>query len=136
MSVLVGSSLNFEGGDLHKVSVVKSHPWYNPVTFDFDVALLLLETPIKIDDVTKQEISLPFLGEYLPERTPVLVSGWGKLSSDVITSSLYNKLIIYQGETRNENEVNTALRAVIINVSNQYQCHRKYIGKLNLHESS
>lgn len=59
LTVLVGATKNFEGGDLHNVSVVKTHPYFNLITFDYDVALLELETPIKIDDDTKQEITLP-----------------------------------------------------------------------------
>lgn len=38
-------------------------------------------------------------------------------------SILYN----FSGETRNENETSTVLRAVILAVSNQLECHRKYI---------
>lgn len=78
LSVLVGATKNFEGGDVHNVAVAKIHPRYNPITYDYDVALLQLNTSIRIDDYTKQEITLPFFGERLPERTPVLVSGWGE----------------------------------------------------------
>jgi Trypsin len=49
---------------------------------------------------------MPYQGEPIPETTPVLVSGWG--------------------ETRNEAETSTILRAVILEVSNQQQCSEKY----------
>lgn len=77
LTVRVGATTNYEGGDIHTVAKVISHPKYNVVTFDFDVALLQLEKSIAINNITKQEISLPFQGEALPENTPVLVSGWG-----------------------------------------------------------
>lgn len=73
------------------------------------MALLELEIPILINDVTKQEISLPAQGEAIPENTPVLVSGWG--------------------ETRNVSETNSILRAVILRISNQRACHLKYLCK-------
>lgn len=77
LSVLVGATVNFEGGDLHDVAAIKQHPYFNYLTFDFDASLLQLVKPIKIDDYRKQEITLPAYGERLPEKTPVLVSGWG-----------------------------------------------------------
>lgn len=74
LSVRVGSTTNFEGGNIHNVSTIKNHPYFNLLTYDFDVALLQLETKIKINDITTQQITLPYYGEYLPERTPVKLS--------------------------------------------------------------
>jgi secreted trypsin-like serine protease len=68
---------NFEGGEVHEVKEIINHPWFNPDTYDYDCAILKLATSIKIDDRTKQEITLPYLFEALPEKTAVLVSGWG-----------------------------------------------------------
>lgn len=83
LSVRVGSTRNYDGGDIHEVKKIKIHPYYNRATYDFDVSLLQLSKLIKIDDLTKQEISLPVYGELLPEKTPVLVSGWGELKLQV-----------------------------------------------------
>lgn len=77
MTIRVGSAKDFEEGDVHDVAAVKIHPWFNRATYDFDVSLLQLNKSIKIDDYRKQEISLPYFGEPLPEKTAVLVSGWG-----------------------------------------------------------
>lgn len=77
LTVLVGATTNFEGGNVHTVANVKNHPSFNIETLDFDVALLELNKSITINDITKQEISLPLYGEAIPENTPVLVSGWG-----------------------------------------------------------
>lgn len=69
---------------MHNVSDIRNHPYFSMHTFDYDMALLKLATRIKIDDYRKQEISLPFYGEIIPEKTPVLVSGWGeKVFNDV-----------------------------------------------------
>lgn len=78
MTVRVGSTKNFEDGDVLDVAAVKIHPLFNRVSYDFDVALLHLQKSIFIDDITTQEISLPRYGEALPEKTPVLVTGWGQ----------------------------------------------------------
>lgn len=70
-SVRVGSTKNFEDGSIHQVATVKNHPNFNRVTYDFDVALLLLQTSIKIDDITTQEIQMASTGERLPLQTAV-----------------------------------------------------------------
>lgn len=76
--VRVGTSNKYEGGVVHDVAVVQIHPSYNRATYDYDVAILQLAVPIKIDDRTTQEITMPKYGEVLPEKTLVLVSGWGE----------------------------------------------------------
>lgn len=60
-----------------------------------------------MNNFSKQAISLPRLNQPYLENTAVLVSGWG--------------------ETRNVNETNQILRAAVLAVSNQLQCHLKYI---------
>jgi Trypsin len=60
------------------VERIINHPFFNRITFDYDVAVLKLKTPIQIDDLFKQEIEMPYQGEILPETTAVLVSGWGE----------------------------------------------------------
>jgi trypsin len=88
---------------------VINHPFFNRRTFDFDVALLKLQTLVNVNDRNMQEIVMPHQGEPLPVGTPVLVSGWG--------------------ETRSADETSTILRAVVLEVSNQYECSDKYQGE-------
>lgn len=76
--VRVGTSNKYEGGVVHDVAVAQIHPSYNRATYDYDVAILQLAVPIKIDDRKTQEISMPRYGEVIPEKTLVLVSGWGE----------------------------------------------------------
>jgi hypothetical protein len=71
LSVQVGATKNFEGGETHQVMTIKNHPYFNRITYDYDVALLKLKTRITIDDLTKQEITMANYGEALPEQTPV-----------------------------------------------------------------
>lgn len=73
----VGASKMLEGGDIHTIANIINHPSFNIETLDFDMALLELSKSIAINDITKQEISLPLQGEAIHENTPVLVSGWG-----------------------------------------------------------
>lgn len=77
LSVLVGATNKTDDAEIHNVLAVSVHPNFNSLTYDYDVALLQLQTSIRINDITKQEITLPVYGEALPEKTPVLVSGWG-----------------------------------------------------------
>lgn len=77
MTVRVGATQNFEDGEVHTVAAVKIHPQFNRETYDFDVSLIQLNKSIRIDDFRKQEITLPRQNEALPEKTAVLVSGWG-----------------------------------------------------------
>lgn len=109
LSVLVGSTKNYDGRDVYNVTTIKNHPNFNHKTFDYDASILVLEKSITFDGWTKQEITLPKQNEILPEGTPLLVTGWG--------------------ETRNYEEDNTVLRAVIIDITSQRECHQKYIGK-------
>lgn len=78
LSVRVGSTKKDEGGVVHEIAVIRVHPYFNKVTYDYDIAVLQLTVDIKIDDRTTQEIVMADYGEILPEGTPVLVSGWGE----------------------------------------------------------
>jgi trypsin len=105
-SVRVGSTSQLTGGDIHKVKGVYVHPFFDPDSYDYDVALLLLNSSIAIDGITKKIIQLPFFGQAVFEMTPCVVSGWG--------------------ETQNFNETNINLRSVNLYVSNQKECHKYY----------
>ena len=105
----MGATVNSRTRDLHNVSEIRSHPNFNSRTFDFDAAILILSRNIKFDRWSKQEIVLPRMNEPLPERTEVLVTGWG--------------------ETQDPADSTSVLRAVILDVTNQRECHSKYLRK-------
>ncbi|CRL01593.1 CLUMA_CG014320, isoform A [Clunio marinus] len=107
LTVRVGATKNFDGGDVHEVSKIKDHPFFNIETYDYDFSILQLKKSIEIDGVTKKEIRMSMLNEKLNEKTSILISGWG--------------------ETRNLAEDPNVLRSVILSVSNLLQCHIKYI---------
>lgn len=102
----VGSTFQSSGGEIFKAKGVYVHPFYNADTFDFDVALIALNSSIIMDGVTKKIIRMPFYGAPVFQRTEVIVSGWGY--------------------TNNENESNEMLRSVTLNVMNQAQCNQLY----------
>lgn len=108
LTVRVGSTLNYEGGDVHNVAQIFNNPNYKIKTMDYDAALLRLVTPIAFDHSTKEAIDLPYFREPVILDTPLLVSGWGK--------------------TLNDDEDSDSLRAVILTVSDQRACNKMYIG--------
>lgn len=101
--------MNYEGGDVHKVAQIINNPNYNVKTMDYDAALLRLATNITLDNITKRAIVLPFFREPVILNTRILVSGWGN--------------------TMNNDEDSSSLRAVVLSVSDQRVCHKTYIGR-------
>uniref|UniRef100_A0A3Q1GR93 ST14 transmembrane serine protease matriptase n=1 Tax=Acanthochromis polyacanthus TaxID=80966 RepID=A0A3Q1GR93_9TELE len=55
-----------------------SHPDYNEMTFDYDIALLELSEPLKFTD-TIRPICLPAPSHVFPAGMPCWVTGWGAL---------------------------------------------------------
>lgn len=85
---------------------VHVHPFFNSDTFDFDVALMLLNSTIIMDGVKKKIIQMPFFGAPVFPQTEVIVSGWG--------------------ETQNVNESNEVLRSVSLKVMSHAECNKLY----------
>ncbi|XP_069679945.1 trypsin-1-like [Periplaneta americana] len=76
LSIRVGSSTKEKGGSVHSVAQVIIHPQY--YNRDYDVALIKVSQPFVYSD-SVQPISLTSVAP--ATGTPVIVSGWGDLSS-------------------------------------------------------
>nr|XP_020493044.1 suppressor of tumorigenicity 14 protein homolog [Labrus bergylta] len=61
-----------------KLKRIISHPDYNQMTFDYDIALLELSQPLEFTN-TIQPICLPSSSHVFPAGTPCWVTGWGAL---------------------------------------------------------
>ena len=106
LSVRVGSREKNEGGEIFQVALVRSHPKYNPYTYNYDFALLQLRYSINFDGVTKAPIELPELNEPIFKGMEVFVTGWGA--------------------TQSLTESNRYLRGVTISIVDQENCNNIY----------
>ncbi|KAK4291111.1 hypothetical protein Pmani_036040 [Petrolisthes manimaculis] len=71
---------------LGTINLIIEHPFYDPITYENDIALLRLETPLMDTEFVKS-VSLPspfqnFTGE------SCRVSGWGRIQEDGASSDL------------------------------------------------
>lgn len=91
--VRAGSTNSESGGRMYSTSLYIIHPMYNPATSDYDVAVVKLLKPIKLDGTSTKVVPLPDEGTEVPAGTEVLVSGWGDTSVSLyleLTTLIYN----------------------------------------------
>jgi hypothetical protein len=87
-------SQNIPDENYHKICHVEKHPRWNSRTFDYDFALLYLQSPITCWDGRANIVCLPyrsrkFSDKYLGRRKKVLrVSGWGLKEDETRASGL------------------------------------------------
>ncbi|XP_061631959.1 suppressor of tumorigenicity 14 protein homolog [Phyllopteryx taeniolatus] len=72
------------------VKTIVSHPDYNQMTFDYDIALLELSEPLDLTD-TIQPICLPAPSHVFPAGMSCSVTGWGALREGGQKSQLLQK---------------------------------------------
>lgn len=70
-----------------RVARVIAHPFYNPDTADFDVAVVQLGSPLPFGR-SVQPVCLPAAAHVFPPRRRCLISGWGHLKEDFRKSGL------------------------------------------------
>lgn len=75
-AVRAGSNITKSGGQLRSVLMAQVHPYYNPITIDYDVAVLKLENALDFNSLV-QPIALPPFGVEVDRNSPGIVSGWG-----------------------------------------------------------
>ncbi|XP_046404250.1 trypsin 5G1-like [Ischnura elegans] len=75
---LMAGSLDVDEGDIYHVTYFTVHPNYDPVTLDWDMAVLKVSKPF-VFSCTVSPIALPAEGEELDAGTMVVISGWGDL---------------------------------------------------------
>lgn len=76
------------------VKRIISHPDYNQMTFDYDIALLELSEPLKFSN-TIQPICLPSSSHVFPAGMSCSVTGWGALRE----GGIMHKLMILRRES-------------------------------------
>jgi trypsin len=111
LTVRVGTDQVGKGGDVIAVKVVKTHPLFNPFSFNYDFSILQLSQKVRLQKGVKEVIKLPALNNPIDEGTPAFVSGWG--------------------DTKNDEESSDFLRGVTVPVINQSECKRVYTSLTN-----
>uniref|UniRef100_A0A6M2E1M4 trypsin n=1 Tax=Xenopsylla cheopis TaxID=163159 RepID=A0A6M2E1M4_XENCH len=81
--VRVGSTLETEGGVVHKAKNQYAHEKFNYTTVDYDYGLIELETPVQLSDSVKI-VKLPEAGFELDAGTLLNVTGWGSRRSSTL----------------------------------------------------
>lgn len=76
--VRLGTSLPSSGGTVHTISQLVLHPQYDDPTLNNDVAVVRLSTPA-VYSSTVQPISIAGTNYNVPDGTPVVTAGWGRL---------------------------------------------------------
>lgn len=77
-AVLGTSSLGGADEQLERVGRVFKHPFYNPYTLDYDVALLELVGPVRASRLVRP-ICLPAPSPRIPDGARCVITGWGSL---------------------------------------------------------
>ncbi|KYN32013.1 Trypsin-7 [Trachymyrmex septentrionalis] len=104
--VRVGSTYYNKGGILIKdIASVICHEKYLPLTYDYDVALIKLSTPLTFGEYIKP-ILLAFPLMNIKTGTEAIVTGWGKTSTNGTSSKV--------------------LQIVTISVTDQEKCRKVY----------
>ncbi|KAH8417279.1 hypothetical protein KR222_007878, partial [Zaprionus bogoriensis] len=80
-SLRLGSVRRSSGGSIMTVRTIYKHPSYDPKDMNFDVALLRTQPGALLLDARVAPIRLPESGQAIADNTPVVVSGWGHMSS-------------------------------------------------------
>ncbi|CAF2182438.1 unnamed protein product [Rotaria magnacalcarata] len=85
--VYAGSNARWSGSQNRTVSKVIPHANFNPSTYEYDIALLQLSSPLNMSDPALSKICLPNVtqatlsaGEWPSSGTSVVTIGWGRLS--------------------------------------------------------
>lgn len=76
-----------DGVQRSSVKRIVSHPDYNPMTYDYDIALLELKEPLGLTN-TIQPICLPSSSHVFPAGMACWVTGWGALREGGIMQEL------------------------------------------------
>lgn len=81
------SQYKYEGVERRALKKIISHPDYNTMTFDYDIALLELNEPLQFSN-TIQPICLPSSSHVFPAGMSCWVTGWGALREGGIMHEL------------------------------------------------
>ncbi|XP_056300794.1 suppressor of tumorigenicity 14 protein homolog isoform X2 [Pseudoliparis swirei] len=82
-----------DGVQLRRLKKIISHPDYNQMTFDYDVALLELSEPLEFTN-TIRPICLPAASHVFPAGMSCWVTGWGALREGGSTAQLLQKAMV------------------------------------------
>ncbi|PSN50116.1 hypothetical protein C0J52_04699 [Blattella germanica] len=100
--IRAGSSIKQQGGSIHEISQVISHPKY--VGADYDVAVIKVSQPFEYSESVQP---IPLISQEPATGTPVVVTGWGDL--------------VFNGSSPSQ------LQQVQVNIMDHDQCSKAYV---------
>lgn len=103
LKVRAGSSFHNSGGQLIQVSEIRQHEKYNPYNIDYDIAIMILDTPVQVSAKSAPvELNVNAMNGGENAR----ISGWGA--------------------TREGGSIPRQLQAVDIKIVDQATCQKQY----------
>ncbi|CAH2063009.1 unnamed protein product, partial [Iphiclides podalirius] len=108
VNIRVGSTNAYSGGTTYDSRMLIKHPQYNGTTYDYDIAIVRLARPIKIDGRNSSRITFPSNYCSVGPGTNLTVTGWG--------------------DTSENGESSTNLMAVTVDAIASNECRRAYPG--------
>lgn len=81
-TIRVGSIIREHGGEVYKVKSLTVHPNYSRIEFDYDVALIHMETKIKFNKIVNK-IPMIIKDGITKNGTTATISGWGYTNASV-----------------------------------------------------
>ncbi|XP_063708801.1 trypsin-3-like [Culicoides brevitarsis] len=81
-----GSNHTNRAGQFRMINFVKVHPNYDPKSNDFDVAVLKVRYPLRLNNFVST-IALPPFGEEVNQNMTGIISGWGLTSYNGLVAS-------------------------------------------------
>lgn len=106
ISVRVGTKTAETSGEVFTVKRVKTHPLFNPFSYNNDFSVIELTSKITVVAGEREIIELPAQDDPVTDGALTLVTGWG--------------------DTRKVGESKTTLRGVVIPIVNQQKCKQSY----------
>lgn len=82
--VRLGASSSGDEGETVAATKFTPHPKYSRKTYDYDIGIITLDSPVKIDGVKTKIVRLANKGTQVKPGQNVTVTGWGATSVSYI----------------------------------------------------
>lgn len=93
LSIRAGSTYRNSGGQIVQVKQIFQHPQFNEDTYNYDISVLLLETPLDLAGIAKN-IPLASTGTIIDSGIDSYVTGWGLIDYHTRAQSNHLKYVV------------------------------------------
>ncbi|XP_068628100.1 trypsin-2-like [Battus philenor] len=92
--IRAGSTDSSSGGTFYPANTLKRHPKYDSKTLDYDIGVIKLSNPIKIDGTNTAKVDLSTSDCPVPPGTNLTITGWGITSEGGDSSKILKQVSI------------------------------------------